>query len=145
MSIFADEDPKDKYVYVTVYYIAYDISENNKGIIVFDKESHIPSEVKHKAKEVRAKFLKPDFSAASEIAKESIMHTPDGKIYQSPPLYRENTLKLLLKQIKTDTHSIDINDENYGSLNSSLADGVFEAFNRIFLNPNPTIDDLLER
>jgi len=145
MSIFLDESSGDKYVYVTVYYFTYNIDEDNQNLIVFDREEHVPDEMKDQAKKLRARFIKPDFTTANELAKESIAHTSDGKIYQSPPLYKENTLRTMLKRIETDTHSIDISDENYGNINIALADGIFEAFNRIYLNPNLTLDELREK
>lgn len=144
MAFIKEEPTKPEYVYFTLFYIVFKIGENLENYIFFEKLESIPESdnLRDKAKKVKIKFALPNFSMNNFLSKESIAYTPDGRAYHNISMYKENVLKHLLKRIETDNLKLDINSENYANLNYQLAESCFDIFNKYYLNPNISIEEL---
>lgn len=133
MNILFQEDA-DEFITIELNYYIYKVGDR-ESLIVYPTKDDAPKEVRSDVKIMKGKFKVPDFCTHTEIVKDSMVYKNDGIAYNSFVNYKDNCIKLLLKEVSTDDKTVKVDEKNYGRLNPTVAEHLFAAFNEQYLNP----------
>jgi hypothetical protein len=142
MDIFFNSEKKT-YLDVIIYFCEYKISDKENNFFFFNNENDVNDIVKGKIKKIIAKFIIPSYMELNAIKKESIITKPDGTFFIHENAYEQNIIKSLLVKIIMPDYEIEVNEDNYGKLHPTLVEKLFIGFERKFLRPEVSVDEIL--
>jgi hypothetical protein len=138
----------EEFVMVDCPYLEYLAPDGREKILAYSKEADIPPDVRKefdvatKFRRLKGKFRMPDFKMHNDLFRESTTYRPNGDPYTSTHLFKINVLKKLLVRIELDNQAAEIDDKNYGSIDPTIAEALYEAFYTDHLSPILTLDEL---
>lgn len=145
MNLFTPEGTED-YITIQCFYYIYKTDDDREVLLLYKKADDPPIEIKDKVKVLKGKFRIPDFFTHNEIVKESIVYRPeDNTSFNSFVAYKENILKRLLKEVEIESQTQKITETNFGQLQPSVAEFLYEGFSSAYLNPQIDLEEFARK